>query len=504
MSNITIKYIQKFEEIKSGRGAIEGIWEEITKVMDASKEGFSDATLRRSRNQLASHLQNLIITPHSPWFGISLVTGSDSYNKRQEEEWSQAIEEVLLDVFNNPQSNFTSSIRQFFLSLCAYGTSVLMVEENDTCAYKLFFQNVDIKECYFEENKQGLVNTLYRNFKMPVYQVIASFEEAAKSFFYKKMQEGDRLEQINLLHIVHPDEKRYKSIYIDIDNQTILHEGRFDYFPYFVCRQDKEASVYGSPLAAQVLSEAKMLASFKEMIVESAQNSIRPPLAVPNQGYTFPMNLKSGGLNMYQNGYADKIYPLSFSNPISLCTEQQKCVDTIQRAFYLDVLHMSDKHEMTAAEVNARSMEQARILAPICSSLEFELLNPMICSVFTSLKKFGFLPKLQGCDLSKIKVSYKSFVHKSHKANSLAKTQEAIMFLHNTGLLRTNPEILDGIDSDKMLEMLISSGGAPKEIFKSTQEVKKIRAQRAEDQRAQAQRAQAQRDGAQMIQETNQ
>ena len=123
MSNTLLqKYTQRFEEIKSGRGDIEGIWEEITKAMNASKEGFSYATLRRSRNQLASHLQNFIITPHSPWFGISLVTGVDSYNKRQEEEWSQDIEEVLLDVFNNPQSNFISAIRQFFLSLCAYGS----------------------------------------------------------------------------------------------------------------------------------------------------------------------------------------------------------------------------------------------------------------------------------------------------------------------------------------------------------------------------------------------
>ena len=489
------KYIEKFESAKTGRGEIENIWEEINEVMygkQKQKKELQDFTVRRCRNQLASHLQNLIITPLAPWFGISLITDHDSYNKRQEEEWSQDIEEVLLDVFNNPQSNFTSAIRQFFLGLCGYGTAILMIEENDTCPYKVFFRNVDVQECYFEEDMQGLVNVIYRNFKMPVHQAMSSFEEASKSSFYKKIHESDRLEQINVLHVVHPDENKYKSIYIDIDNQTILSEGRFDYFPYFVVRQDKESSVYGYPLAANVLSKAKMLTEFDEMIVESAQNTIRPALAIPNQGYTFPMNFKSGGINTYQNGYADKIYPLSFSNPISLCAEQQKCIDTIQKAFYLDVLHMSDRHEMTAAEVNVRCMEQARILAPICASLEFELLNPMIRGVYLSLKKFGFLPKLQGCDLNKIKVSYKSFVHKSHKANSLAKTQDAIMFLHNTGLLRSNPELLDNIDSDKLIEMLITAGNAPKEIFKSQQEVKKIRASRVETQREQAQRADAQ------------
>ena len=195
---------------------------------------------------------------------------------------------------------------------------------------------------------------------------------------------------------------------------------------------------------------------------------------------------------MYQNGYADKIYPISFSTPISLCSEQQKCIETIQRAFYLDVLHMSEKHEMTAAEVEARSMEQARILSPICASLEFELLNPMVRGVYLSLKKFGYLSEERGCDLNKIKVSYKSFVHKSHKSSALLKAQESIMFLHNTGLLRSNPELLDNIDADKLIEMLVKSGGAPKEIFKSEIEVQKIRAQREQMQGRQQQMQQQQ------------
>ena len=128
----------------------------------------------------------------------------------------------------------------------------------------------------------------------------------------------------------------------------------------------------------------------------------------------------------------------------------------------------------------------------ICASLEFELLNPMVRGVYLSLKKFGYLSEERGCDLNKIKVSYKSFVHKSHKSSALLKAQESIMFLHNTGLLRSNPELLDNIDADKLVEMLVKSGGAPKEIFKSEIEVKKIRAQREQMQGRQQQMQQQQ------------
>lgn len=477
------KYLSQFESAKYGRSEIESTWEEIDQIIygkQKHKEELQDFTVRRCRNQLASYLQNMIITPNYPWFGLTCLSDEqDGYISKQEILWAQDIEAILLDAFNNPQSNFASSIRQFFLSLCAYGTASLMLEENESAPYKIFFKNVDIKECYFEEDLQGLVNVIYRNFKVQIYKVVSIFEEAAKNNLYKKLHETNRLAEVNVLHVVHPDDKKYKSVYIDIDNQIVLSEGAFDYFPYFVVRSDKENSAYGFPLAAHIFSEARMLAEFKNMIIEAAQNAIRPPLAVPQQGYGLPLNLKAGEVNFYQNGFADKIYPLYFSNPISILQEQQKCIETVYKAFYLDILHLNNQHEMTAAEVNARCLEQARILGPICSSLEFELLNPMIRSVYLTLKKFGHLPTLDGCNLDKISVYYESFVHKSHKRHLLASAQETLSFLHNTGLLRTNPELIDNINADSFINILLKAGGAPKEIFRSEPEVKRIRTERA-------------------------
>ena len=103
----------------------------------------------------------------------------DGHQPVREVEWARDIEEILVDVFNNPQSNFASAIRQFFLGLCAYGTGVLMMEEDADLPYKVFFKNVDVRQCYFEEDPRGLVNVIYRNFKMPVYRVIQAFEAAA-------------------------------------------------------------------------------------------------------------------------------------------------------------------------------------------------------------------------------------------------------------------------------------------------------------------------------------
>ena len=84
------------------------------------------------------------------------------------------------------------------------------------------------------------------------------------------------------------------------------------------------------------------------------------------------------------------------------------------------------------------------------------------------------MPKSSEFDLNKIKGYYESFVHKSHKRSVLASAQEALSFLHNAGLLRTNPELLDNINSDSFINMLLKSGGAPKEMFRSESEVKSL------------------------------
>ena len=144
MTVVIQKYLDQFEAARATRSDIEPIWEEIDKLIygkQKKKEDLQDFSIRRCRNQLASHLQNTIITPGYPWFGVSLISDhADGYVSDDEEGWRQDIETTLIDVFNNCMSNFTTSIREFFLSLCGYGTACLMAEENEYAPYKVFFK----------------------------------------------------------------------------------------------------------------------------------------------------------------------------------------------------------------------------------------------------------------------------------------------------------------------------------------------------------------------------
>jgi len=440
-----------------------------------------------------------MVNPAIKWFNISLL---DQNNTNEQEEnlneiaevklWRQIVENTILNIFNNPGSNFYNQIHEFFLNLAAFGTSIFYVEEEPNLSYSVFFRNVSLRECYFEEDKYGFVNSMYRLFKMSIKSAASKWPDFTP-FKEKLLKSPD--EQIEVLHVVTPSSDNiknksnrsvassheYSSTYIYLAEQQIISESGYSYFPFFVTRWIKEeGESYGYAPAHHVLPDIKLLNSLRQITLKVAQKQLEPPLLVPKDGYYLPLYTKPGSINFYRNGMADKIIPLTgMENIMPTEIEQNQCRDAIFKAFYIDIFRMQKENkEMTAMEVQIRNEEQMRMMSPMVGRIETEFLNPLIKSIYGILTKYNKLPILEGLENVQIDISYTSPITRSQKSSAISSIEQVIGFFQRSGISNFCPEIYDYINFDECLKLFFELRDAPQRVLKSDQIVQQLRQQR--------------------------
>ena len=239
---------------------------------------------------------------------------------------------------------------------------------------------------------------------------------------------------------------------------------------------------YGYAPAHHVLPDIKLLNSLRQITLKVAQKQLDPPLLVPKHGYDLPLYTTPGSVNFYRSGIADKIIPLAgMENILPTEIEQNQCRDAILKAFYIDIFRMQKENkEMTALEVQMRTEEQYRLMAPMVGRIETEFLNPLITAIYSILIKYNKLPQLEGINIkaNNLKIEYVSPLTRSQKSSSLSQIEQVLGFFQRSGIVNFAPEIYDNIDFDKCFKLFFELRGAPQAILRSEQEILQTRQQR--------------------------
>ena len=120
-----------------------------------------DATAIHALELLAASLHGMLTSSANRWF--SLRYKEDVLNDSDEaKEWLQDATDKMYLAFG--RSNFQQEIFESYHDLICFGTSALMIEEDQEDILR--FSARHIKEIYIQENKKGFVDTIYRRFKM--------------------------------------------------------------------------------------------------------------------------------------------------------------------------------------------------------------------------------------------------------------------------------------------------------------------------------------------------
>ena len=455
-----------------------------------------DATAIHVLELLGASLHGMLTSSANRWFSLrfkeALLNESD-----EAKEWLEDSMAKMYTAFH--RSNFQQEIFESYHDLIAFGTSCLMIEEDDDDVVR--FSSRHIKEIYIQENSKGYVDTLYRKFKMPAAAVVEKFGLENVSPETQKTFEKKPYDDIDICHVVKPrsiydkhkmdkENMPFQSIYFEFGQGHIISIGGFKEMPYVIPRYLKSSTeVYGRSPGMNALPDVKVLNKMVETSLKAAAKQIDPPLLVPDDSMLSPIRMSPGSINFYRSGSRDRIEPLNINanNATTLNVENQRR-EAINKMFHVEQLMVTENRNMTATEVVQRNEEKMRILGPVLSRIQSELLEPMIIRVFNIMlrnKLFQPAPgSLTGQEVDIEYVSPMALAQKSQELNSIMRGLEIF-----GGLAQSLP-VMDYIDETGLVKQIVDVLGLPAKIIKSDSQVQEIRAERAEQEAQMAEQQQ--------------
>ena len=489
------------------RSTWESHWQEIADLMlprkaeitkerargDKRSTQIFDATGIHSLELLAASLHGMLTSSANRWFSLRYKEAILNESDEAREWLEDSIDKMYLAF---ARSNFQQEIFENYHDLIAFGTSCLMVEEDEDDIIR--FSARHIKEIYIEENKKGLIDNVYRKFKLTVDQAMQKFGPENLSKEINNTHKSNPYDEVEICHIVRPrfsydgskqDKKnmKFQSIYFEHSTDHIISVGGFNENPYVVSRYLKSSTeIYGRSPSMNALPDVKVLNKMVEHGLKAAAKQIDPPLLVPDDSMLAPVRMTPGSLNYYRSGSRDRIEPLNIgqNTTVTLNAENARR-EAIARMFHVDQLQIQSNRTMTATEVLQRNEEKMRILGPVMGRIQSELLEPMINRVFFIMLRnrlFREAPPILANQ--EIDIEYVSPMALAQKGQEL---QNVMRGLELFGSLAQTMPVMDYIDENGLVKQLVQTLGLPARMIKSDKEVQAIRMERQEAQQQQMQ-----------------
>jgi hypothetical protein len=502
MSEQAANIIEEANGLIEGRDNWDTLWDEIAQFLDPNHDFVYNQTKGEKRmhrlydgtgidasETLASALHGMLTNPATQFFG--LTTGDPELDDRDSvRKWFEEVTLKMHHVLSG--SNFHTEIHPVYKGIVDFGTWVLRMEEDEDNIIR--FHSRPIWENAIMENNKDVVDTIYRKFTWSIKKIKDEFGEDVldKIEDFHEAKTMKDTEELELIHKVCPRPKSerkgrggkklpFASIYIITKAKAVIQEGGFKEFPFAVPRWTKvSGEVFGRSPGMKGLPDVKLLNAVMKTTIRGAQKTVDPPLLVPDDGSFRPVRTTPGGLNYYRAGSNDKIEPLMTGARIDFGFQFLDDIrQRVRKTFFVDQLQMKDGPQKTATEVRQLAEEQLRLLGPILGRQERELLKPVIDRLFPimSRKKMFSAPpaELNGRDF---RPEYSSQIAKAVRLVDTDSLMRAVEL--SAPIIQVQPEVLDNLNGDQWLRHVGKRTGIPQAMFRTQEEVKKIRKERAE------------------------
>ena len=509
-----IHLVKRKGKLKAQRGSWETHWQDLSNYVLPNSADFNtkrsrgdkrttllyDSTGVHANEMLAAGLHGMLTNPASNWFSLRVKDDSqDTGSSSEAKQWLEDTTNVVLSEIAAPSVAFPSHIHEYYLSLCSIGTACMFVGEPST-REGISFRAIHIDEIFIAENADGIIDTVFRSFKMTVRQIVQKWGEESLSPRIKRMYEKQEFDkEIDLLHCVYPRDDVDKgkraatmlpvaSVYIDEKENHVLAEGGFHEMPYMVSRWSKTVGeVFGRSPAMTALPDIKMLQEIMKTTIKAAQKVVDPPLLVPDDGVLGPIRTIPGGLNYYRASSGARIEPLLTGGNIGISYEMMTDLrDRIRTTFFLDQLQFQGAPRMTATEVVERTERTLRLLGPTLGRLQSEFLGPMIERIYGVLSRAGRLPgPPESIAEQELKIEYVSPLARAQRQSETQGIMRTLEFIGPiAGMDPQAAQVVKGADTVRHIAEL---NGVPPMLLKSNEELMEEAKAQQEAQAAQQQ-----------------
>jgi len=206
--------LQKQSHLASERATFEHHWAEIAPLVLTRQDDFFNEHKapgeRRTRDKYddtatlaiehgAAAIEGVVSPRGQMWHGIGLP--EEISDDQESKLWAERLTKFLFKRRYDARSNFASQLHETYMSLLAFGTGVLIVEDmlNGNIRYK----SSHISEHFYMENAMGRIDTDYRRYRLTARQAQEKFRDKTPESV-KKCLEKEPGKKLEFLHVVMP------------------------------------------------------------------------------------------------------------------------------------------------------------------------------------------------------------------------------------------------------------------------------------------------------------
>jgi hypothetical protein len=531
---------QRFKVLKNNKRSLNSLFQLISEYVYNRKydgqdipnagifadEDIYDNTAQRANGIMANVMVNNI-WPNGPRT-FSLGRTWDTPDTEEIKTYFSYVNQQMYSVMDNTKAGLQTALDEYMLDQGAFATSGIYVKEKeDDRAVPVRYEAWSIKGRYIDEGPDGNIDTIFSEISMSVRNAVKVYGyENLSARVRKDFDNGDIENKVKILHVIEPRLERDKSkkgvkdmpiasIHIEVDTRKILKESGMEEMPVFIGRFSKvPGEIYGRSPAMVAMADILEINAVREAISIATEKQLDPPMAVYDDGAlgAGAIDTSAGAINVFsvtgRLNAGKPIEPLYTVGELqSSYTHIDTLKETINNHFYLDrLLDFNNETRMTLGEAQLRNALRGQSLGAFYARQENEVITPMIERTFNILLKLGRLGVIQGSkeEVEQLKrgmqpvyipeelvqrmmngedfyeITYLSPAKRTMQSEELRGIIETANFA--VQVAPASPEIIDNIDFDKLIARVAKLSGAPMELIKDSDTVKKIREARAKQQ----------------------
>lgn len=475
-----------------------------------------DGTALRAKNLLVDGMVGYLCSRSLHWFRATIRgrmkfsrssmnmakwSGKNIVDLPEVGRWLDDYTECGYEALN--RSNFYDAIPEFVGDGASIGTAHAVIED-DTANGRAVVTVPHFRECYFDENRFGYVDTFFRVFKYTWKQMLEKFglekmrdcfSDFDNKFVKNPYQEEEILKAIMPRENADPKriDKKGKPVacyYVLLGKKKLLEETGYDTHPTLTWRWRKNNDeLCGRSPSWDALVEIMLAQQQGRTNIIAGQKMAEPPMVGTadlrgsvNQGpkgWTWVDDMTQAPRLLYQQGLQ-----------VPFSVELQERVDrAIRENFYVDFFlalmrATIEKVELTATQVVGMQGEQAAVLGTRVGNFESEGLDHFLERFFYIEETAGRLPDppdviYEVAQGKKINFDYLGTLSEAQKRLTKTRGIEAgLLFAQN--LCNVAPQALDKINVDDLMEVGLKAYGFPNSSINDDETVKEIREIRAQ------------------------
>ncbi len=399
---------------------------------------------------------------------------------------------------------FNSMLKEF----CAFGNGVIWTGRKR--GFGPYYQTRPVQACWWSENEEGEIDTLYFKMVLPIWRVLQRWPKAAEIPTWN--QYGDKRSNLETTSVVIACRPRaggvkgavgvakpFAWIVIADEKGAILEKSGFDSFPYAVFRYDvAPGNAYAEGPGCQVLPDVMVLNHLQQAIENAASQKAMPPLAMPARMFSKMLDRRAGAANYYNpaglglNRADQAIIKLDFTGDIQDAVALKKSLtDDIELGYFVDWLRLRESGDMTAEEVTERRDIRLRGMASIVANLgaPFSVLGDRTLEIMDAENMLAPAP----AQLAKVEVDWE-YAGPLAVAQLRGSVQGTLQLIQARGLIaQQDPAAAEVVNLEESLRVIAEGLAVPPRVTNSRVHVEQTRqAMLAKQQQdAAVQRAQA-------------